>query len=150
MSQKSIEGNADGLATESLGARRADKFAAGQANPKATLENLIAVPARAATAPSIDASPEHARILLVDDKPELLRSLSEVVSLHGYQVTEALGGRAALDALVVDDFDVVLLDLIMPEVSGHDVLDYAAKHRIATKIIVVSGDSSFSGVQKTL
>jgi diguanylate cyclase (GGDEF)-like protein/PAS domain S-box-containing protein len=150
MSQKSIEGNADGLATESLGARRAGKFAAGQANPKATLENLIAVPARAATAPSIDASPEHARILLVDDKPELLRSLSEVVSLHGYQVTEALGGRAALDALVVDDFDVVLLDLIMPEVSGHDVLDYAAKHRIATKIIVVSGDSSFSGVKHAL
>jgi CheY-like chemotaxis protein len=86
--------------------------------------------------------------LLVDDKPELLKSLSELVGLHGYRVTEALGGRAALDALRSQEFDVVLLDLIMPEISGHDVLEFATAHKLSAKIIVVSGDVSFEGVNK--
>jgi diguanylate cyclase (GGDEF)-like protein/PAS domain S-box-containing protein len=90
------------------------------------------------------------RILLVDDRPELLQSLSDVVRMHGYEVEEALGGRAALAALEASEFDVVLLDLIMPEVSGHDVLEYAAKRKLAAKIIVVSGDASFSGARSAL
>jgi len=90
------------------------------------------------------------RLLLVDDKPELLKSLSEVVRLHGYQVSEALGGKAALEMLNANEFDVVLLDLIMPDVNGHDVLDFAAAHKLTAKFIVVSGDSSFDGVKRAL
>jgi len=93
---------------------------------------------------------DDARILLVDDKPELLESLYQLISLHGYQAEKALGGQAALDALAGDHFDVVLLDLIMPGVSGHDVLDFVAREKIDTKIIVVSGDASFSGVKHAL
>ena len=90
------------------------------------------------------------RLLVVDDKPELLKSLSEVVRLHGYQVTEALGGKAALEALAADEFDVVLLDLIMPDVNGHDVLDFAGARKLSAKFIVVSGDASFDGVKRAL
>jgi diguanylate cyclase (GGDEF)-like protein/PAS domain S-box-containing protein len=90
------------------------------------------------------------RLLVVDDRPELLKSQSEVVRLHGYQVTEALGGKAALDALVANEFDVVLLDLIMPDVSGHDVLDFASQRKLTAKFIVVSGDASFDGVKSAL
>ena len=93
---------------------------------------------------------EEARLLLVDDKPELLKSLSEVVRLHGYQVTEALGGKAALEMLDSREFDVVLLDLIMPDVSGHDVLEFAAARKLTAQFIVVSGDSSFDGVKNAL
>ena len=98
----------------------------------------------------MDASPENARLLLVDDKPELLNSLFEVVVSQGYQVKKALGGRAALEFLASEEFDVVLLDLIMPEVSGQDVLQYVADHEIVTKVIVVSGDASFDGVKNAL
>ena len=80
----------------------------------------------------------------------MLKSLSEVVRLHGYQVTEALGGKAALEALAADEFDVVLLDLIMPDVSGHDVLDFAVARKLSAKFIVVSGDASFDGVKRAL
>jgi diguanylate cyclase len=90
------------------------------------------------------------RLLLVDDKPELLKSLAELVALHGYHVTEALGGKAALEVLESQEFDAVLLDLIMPEVNGLDVLEFAAAHNVAAKIIVVSGDASFSGVHQAL
>ncbi len=89
-------------------------------------------------------------LLLVDDKPELLQSLSELVRAHGYRVVEALGGRAAIDALGKQSFDVVLLDLIMPELSGHDVLEFAARKGINAKFVVVSGDTSFAGARDAL
>ncbi len=91
-----------------------------------------------------------ARILLVDDKPELLESLYQLVQLYGYQPDKALGGQAALDALAEHTYDVVLLDLIMPAVSGHDVLDHVAREHLDCKVIVVSGDASFSGVKHAL
>ncbi|MFU8817506.1 MAG: putative bifunctional diguanylate cyclase/phosphodiesterase [Pseudomonadales bacterium] len=91
-----------------------------------------------------------AAILLVDDKPELLNSLHQLVSLHGYRPDKALGGEQAIAMLRGRSYDVVLLDLIMPGVSGHDVLDFASRERLGCKIIVVSGDSSFSGVKHAL
>ena len=96
-----------------------------------------------------DGARQHA-ILIVDDKPELLNSLHQLVNLHGYQADKALGGAEALEALGRKHYDVVLLDLIMPGVSGHDVLDFAAREDLDSKIIVVSGDSSFSGVKHAL
>ncbi|MEJ2088591.1 MAG: EAL domain-containing protein, partial [Gammaproteobacteria bacterium] len=92
---------------------------------------------------------KHA-ILIVDDKPELLNSLHQLLNIHGYQADKALGGAEALEAMTARRYDVILLDLIMPGVSGHDVLEYAANEGIDSKIIVVSGDSSFSGVKHAL
>jgi diguanylate cyclase len=93
---------------------------------------------------------ESASILIVDDKPELLDSLYQLILLNGYQADKALGGEQALEALGRKRYDVVLLDLIMPGVSGHDVLDFADREALDCKIIVVSGDSSFSGVKHAL
>jgi diguanylate cyclase (GGDEF)-like protein/PAS domain S-box-containing protein len=88
---------------------------------------------------------EAPRLLLVDDRPEMLGSLSEIVRLHGYRVAEALGGKAALEMLDTHEFDVVLLDLVMPDISGHDVLEFAKSRNLSAKFIVVSGDASFDG-----
>lgn len=96
------------------------------------------------------ASAAAAAILLVDDKPELLDSLRQLVEMHGYQPDTALGGQQALARLRERDYDVVLLDLIMPGVSGHDVLEFTARERLRAKVIVVSGDASFSGVKHAL
>ena len=90
------------------------------------------------------------KLLLVDDKPELLTSLYHLVTLYGYEADQALGGKAAMQALTDNVYDVVLLDLIMPGISGHDILDFAAREKLKCKIIVVSGDSSFSGVKHAL
>jgi len=93
---------------------------------------------------------DQAKILLVDDKEALLTSLYQLITLYGYEAQQALGGEAAMQALADDTFDVVLLDLIMPGISGHDILDYAAREKLKCKIIVVSGDSSFTGVKHAL
>ncbi len=104
------------------------------------------VPERAGTRSSAD----QARLLLVDDRPEMLKTLSEIIRLHGYRVNEALGGRAALEMLDTNEYDVVLLDLVMPEVSGHDVLDFALSRKLSAKFIVVSGDASFDGAMRAM
>lgn len=112
-----------------------------ESNPRASFAKLMNRPS-----PEFD----QAKILLVDDKQELLTSLFHLVTLYGYDAKQALGGEAAMQALAGNQFDLVLLDLIMPGISGHDILDYAAREKLKCKIIVVSGDSSFSGVKHAL
>ena len=80
----------------------------------------------------------------------LLASLHHLLKLYGYEADQALGGEAAMRALAAQQYDLVLLDLMMPGISGHDILDYAAREALTCKIIVVSGDASFSGVKHAL
>jgi adenylate cyclase len=65
---------------------------------------------------------EHAaRILVVDDVPENVRLLEAVLEAHGYDVVSAGDGRAALELAVSAEPDLVLLDVMMPELDGHEV-----------------------------
>ena len=61
------------------------------------------------------------RILAVDDVPENLELLQLVLARDGHQVTLASGGQAALALLKAQAFDVVLLDLHMPDIDGFSV-----------------------------
>lgn len=65
---------------------------------------------------------EQATILVVDDTLTSRVTLAKGVEREGHQVLTAPDGRAALDALARDAVDMVLLDLLMPEVNGFDVL----------------------------
>ncbi|MEN9805729.1 MAG: hypothetical protein RL756_237 [Pseudomonadota bacterium] len=89
-------------------------------------------------------------LLIVDDDPGLLRSLNDLLVLHGHRPEQALGGRQALAALERSAFDIVLLDLVMPEVSGQQILEFAAERGLNSKIIVVSGEHSFEAVHHAL
>ena len=61
------------------------------------------------------------KILVVDDEP----SIREIVSLYlkrsGYQVTTAADGQAAVDVLARQSFDLVVLDLMLPQVDGLEI-----------------------------
>ena len=93
---------------------------------------------------------EQAHILVVDDQDELLDSLCELLRLEGYQVDAARGGRKALDLLKANDYDAVLLDLRMPDISGHDVLNHISAELPGLQTIVVSGETSFDDVKECL
>lgn len=75
-----------------------------------------ALPIEAATASS------GYKLLVVDDNEINCDVMQEILTAKGHQVTSALGGRAALDYLRNERPDLVFLDLMMPEVSGEDVL----------------------------
>ena len=64
---------------------------------------------------------EAPRVLVVDDEPPLRAALQRALRLEGYEVSLAPDGRAALERLSVDEPDVVVLDVLMPEVDGLEV-----------------------------
>jgi len=64
---------------------------------------------------------EAGRILLVDDLPQNLRLLEAVLAPRGHEVVGVTSGSAALDRLADEPFDLVLLDVKMPEMDGHAV-----------------------------
>lgn len=62
------------------------------------------------------------RILVVDDDPQILRALRTGLRSHGYEVVTAGNGETALDALTDAVFDIVVLDLGLPGIDGHEVI----------------------------
>ncbi|MBA3875384.1 MAG: DNA-binding response regulator [Anaerolinea sp.] len=60
-------------------------------------------------------------ILVVEDEPTLRETLAEALSADGFRVTQAGDGRAALERFRADAPDLVLLDLMLPELSGIEV-----------------------------
>ncbi|MCX7172117.1 MAG: response regulator, partial [Proteobacteria bacterium] len=81
------------------------------------------------------------RLLLVDDEPTLLDSVCELLKGPGYQLATANSGKAAIEQLSRMEFDLVLLDLRLPDMSGHQVMDFMKEHDIAAYVIVISGDT---------
>jgi DNA-binding response OmpR family regulator len=61
------------------------------------------------------------RILLVDDEHSVQKLLAYPLRKEGYEVVSALDGREALDRLRDDEFDLVVLDVMLPKVDGFDV-----------------------------
>jgi two-component system, NtrC family, sensor kinase len=60
-------------------------------------------------------------ILVVDDKPDNLRLLSNILAKEGYKVRKVLNGRLAVDAAQLDPPDLILLDIMMPAPDGYEV-----------------------------
>jgi two-component system KDP operon response regulator KdpE len=61
------------------------------------------------------------RVLVVDDEPQIRRALRLVLRANGYEVAEAGSGEAALDALAGQPFDLMILDLVLPDLDGVEV-----------------------------
>ena len=81
--------------------------------------------------------PRGARILVIDDEPEIVDAVRRNLAGHGYDVSAAPTGAAALVALAQRPVDVVLLDLGLPDMDGLDVLRRVRAHG-ATPVIVLS------------
>ncbi len=84
---------------------------------------------------------EQPLILVVDDEPHLRSSLSSLLNLHGYASSTADGGKSALLALKENKYALILLDLCMPGIDGHQVMEQIIENRLDTCVIVVSGDT---------
>ena len=62
------------------------------------------------------------RVLIVEDDPSIRRMLVVSLGREGYRTAEASNGREGLDVLRAGHVDLVVLDLMMPEVTGHQAL----------------------------
>ena len=83
---------------------------------------------------------DHVRVLVVDDEPANREWLTAALEPAGFTVVPASGGREAIDTAVKDKPDLVLLDLMMPEVSGFDVVEALRKDEATrqTPIMIVT------------
>ena len=78
-----------------------------------------------------------ARVLVVDDELQVLRLLRTALTERGYDVTTAASGEEALEALARRSADIIILDLVMPGLSGLDVCR-AVRERSTVPVIVLS------------
>lgn len=62
------------------------------------------------------------RVLVVDDDPQILKAVRTSLQARGYEVVPAPNGETALDALTGTDIDLVILDLELPGMNGHEVI----------------------------
>jgi DNA-binding NtrC family response regulator len=83
-----------------------------------------------------------ARILIVDDEPELLTVFSRMLTSETYDVETAVSSEAALELLDRGSFDLVLTDLSMPRMDGFELLTRMRQRGDATPTLVVSGAGS--------
>ena len=95
----------------------------------------------AAAEPRSESRPEprSKRILVVDDEPGVREVSSGILRIHGHQVAVASGGGEALELMACERFDVVLLDLVMPGMSGEEVFRAIKAQRRGPQVIVSTG-----------
>ena len=89
-------------------------------------------------------------ILIVDDEPNIVMSLEFLMRKNGYQVGIARNGTEALAAIAQTPFDLVLLDIMMPDVDGYQVCRQLRLNpeRTGTKVIFLSAKSREADMQK--
>lgn len=79
-----------------------------------------------------------AKILVVEDEPNMLIGLKDNLEFEQFEVTVARDGEQGLDQIMTQSFDLILLDVMMPKISGFDVCKTARKQGITTPIIFLT------------
>src|SRR3954464_8457348 len=81
-------------------------------------------------------------ILLVEDEENLHEALKLNLELEGYQVTSAFDGNKALQCVQEEYFDLIILDLMLPEVDGMTVLETIRVQHLEVPILVLSAKNN--------
>ncbi len=84
------------------------------------------------------------RILIVEDEALILEMMKELLESEGYKVNEAKNGKEALDKIKLSTYDLILSDLLMPQMNGEE-LYYEVKKiapDLVEKFVFVTGSSA--------
>lgn len=81
------------------------------------------------------------RALIVEDDPAIRRLVEKLLSRHHIAIDVAADGRTAIEKLEKNRYTVIVLDLMVPEVSGFEVIDFLKRQNSRTPVAVVSAVS---------
>jgi DNA-binding response OmpR family regulator len=81
------------------------------------------------------------RALIVEDDPAIRKLVEKLLVRRGIDIDTAHDGRQAINKLLSGEYSVVILDLMVPEVNGFEIIDFVKKNNIKTPIAVVSAVS---------
>ena len=90
------------------------------------------------------------RVLLIEDDRMMARSIEIMLSASGFIVEKATEGEDGIDLSEVYDYDLILLDLSLPDMSGLDVLRTLRRGRNETPIMILSGTAEIDSKVKAL
>jgi two-component system KDP operon response regulator KdpE len=90
------------------------------------------------------------RVLVIDDEPPIRKLLRTGLATQGFEVIEATNGRTALQALAAGEPDVVILDLGLPDISGHELLTKIRAKHDAVPVVVLSSREDERGKVEAL
>lgn len=78
------------------------------------------------------------KVLIVEDEPDMLMGLKDNLEFEGYEVDVAADGEEGFKKLLVNHYDIVLLDVMLPGLSGFDVCKKARGENVQTPIIFLT------------
>lgn len=84
-----------------------------------------------------------ARILILDDDEEMCEELRDILKNEKHSVDICNSGRAGISFIEKGGYNIILLDLKMPDMSGYEVLNFIKNKGLPVKVLVLTG-SSFS------
>jgi|SRR3970282_2077198 len=90
------------------------------------------------------------KILVVDDDPEVRMATRDFLSSKGYEVVVAEGGREAIRLIDASPPDVVLLDVLMPDIDGMETLKRIVATHPAMPVIMVTANADIEITSKVL
>ena len=90
------------------------------------------------------------RILIADDEPNIRQGLAEALEDQGYEIEQAPSGEAALTLLESAPFDLVLVDLVMEEMDGIQVLQEINRQWPQTEVVIITAHGTIETAVKAL
>jgi len=93
---------------------------------------------------------ERAKILLVEDDDISRDTLSRLLKMSGYAVKGAASGRSGLSYLDHEPFDIIITDLLLPDINGIEILKQAKDVSPSTEVILITGHASAETAVKAM
>jgi len=93
---------------------------------------------------------ERAKILLVEDEDLSRDSLTRLLKMSGYMVKDAAAGKIALSLLSHEPFDIIITDLLLPDINGIDILKQCKEISPHTEVILITGHASAETAVKAM
>lgn len=100
--------------------------------------------------PPAPLNPQSGRLLIVDDDERFALSLQRLLAAAGYEISLAYTGAVALETLQASTYDLALIDINLPDMSGHRLLADIRAHRRDIPVIVVSGETEIENAIQAL
>jgi two-component system NtrC family sensor kinase len=100
----------------------------------------------------LDPEAPQRRLLIVDDEPGIVDVLQEVLGNNGYRIETASNGAKALNCIASQEYDLIISDLCMPEMSGEKLHAAIREHypHLLNRIIFLTGDTVSPGSRSFL
>ena len=86
-------------------------------------------------------STDRYRALVVEDDPAIRKLVQKLLTRHEIEIETAMDGRAAVEKLLASRFDVIVLDLMVPEMNGFELIEFLKRENLNVPVAVVSAVS---------